>query len=203
MPDMPQQLQVQIAALRRLPGAGSQLADQLEQRWGIQGQANQALGSYQQGSNVNLFDQLSPQTLAMFGQLFNQQRANLGQAQTSAVGQANRSAGAYAASRGYDNPYSFQQRAQGNVYEAFAPQFGQLEAGNLEALLGGTQASNQFKRQGLFGLGGAQFQNAQFQEMIRQFQEQLQNQPGFLENLFSGLIGAGGRIGAAYAGRPG
>lgn len=196
MPYSPEQQALLNHYSGNTPWAGK-VKQNLMGQFDVNNQQQSGLNSYQQGANVNLFDKLDPQTLAMLKQIYGQENTNLTNAQNNALGGANRSAGAYASSQGYSNPYSFQERSRNNVYNAFAPQFGNLSASQGENLLNSTSQSNQFKRQGFFGLGGAQMDNARFQEMIRQFQEQMNNNPGFGESLFGNLLHAGGTLGGA------
>jgi hypothetical protein len=93
---------------------------------------------------------------------FNMQRGNLQRQQTSALGDASRFGGAYAAAKGYDNPYSFQENSRNKVYGAFAPQFGNLQESQMGQLLNSTAQSNQFKNQNQQWLN--QFQNQQGQQ---------------------------------------
>lgn len=126
---------------------------------------------------------------------FNMQRGNLQRQQTSALGDASRFGGAYAAAKGYDNPYSFQENSRNKVYGAFAPQFGNLEEGQMGQLLNSTAQSNQFKNQN--------------QQWLNQFQNQLgqqnwqRDQSGFdfFRDVLPGLLGGGAQLGAAAIGR--
>jgi hypothetical protein len=153
-------------------------------------QSNWAIGKQEEIGSQGLYD---PNQMAMImkmlGPYFQQQTQNLNQAQDRSLGQATRGAGAYAASQGYDNPFSMIQRARGGVYNAFAPQYGQLQENQLGMGLNAAAQNQQFRygnAQNLSGLWNQRFMK----------NEESKNQPTFWENLGSGLITGG--LGAAF-----
>jgi hypothetical protein len=111
------------------------------------------------------------------------------------LGDASRFGGAYAAAKGYDNPYSFQENSRNKVYSAFAPQFGNLEEGQMGQLLNATAGSNQFKTQ------NAQFAAQMQNQMAQQNWQRDQAGFDFFRDFLPGLFSGGGRIVAAGVGR--
>ena len=134
----------------------------------FQGAATNAYNTYQgqqTGPDPNQY--FNP---ALINQYFNQSRQNLSGIQGTTASQAQGDAGAFAASQGLLNPGGFVQRAGNNVYGAYAPQFGALEANRAQALQGNDIAKynalfqqQQANRQYQLGLGQLNLQQQQFQ----------------------------------------
>lgn len=147
-------------------------------------------------TNKGLFDpEILKQLQGILQPYFDQQMSNLNQSQTSALADARRAGGSYAASQGYDNPFSFINKAQSGVYGSFAPQFGNLQADQLGMLLNASAQNQQFKNQNFWRLDDAYRQNRQLGMM-----EDSQNF-NFFRDLFPGLLGGGFSLGAAALGR--
>lgn len=157
-----------------------------------QQQMNWAISKQNDIAGQGLFgnEQSMKELMKLLGPLFAQQTSNLDRAQGNALTGASRASGAYAASKGYDNPFSFQQRARGSVYDSFAPQYGQLQENQLGTTLSSAAQNQQFK------YGNAKDMTGLWSQLF-QMNEQAKNQPSFWENLLGGLIGAGGQLGAA------
>lgn len=156
---------------------------QQQMKWSIEKQnalANQGLFNPEDFKKI----------MQMLGPLFQQQMTGLNNAKNRGLSEASRYGSSYAASRGYDNPYALVQRARSGVENAYAPQYNQLIQSQLQTGLGANVQNQQFK------YGNASNMTNLWSQLMM-MNEQMKNQPSFWENLFSGLVGAGGQIGAA------
>lgn len=161
-------------------------------------------------AGLNLFD---PQTLSqlqqMFAPYFQSQQNNLvgqyNQTRGNLLSSAGENAGAVAAFKGYD-PSSYvanaRQRAENSISPSFFQSYSQQGSDQLQNLLNSVMQSGQFKA-GNLGQAGNIF-NSQAGNFLnqQQFREQLDSQPEWWEDALGGFIEGGGRIGAAYAGKP-
>lgn len=161
--------------------------------WMAEGQASG------QGGLPDFFSQLSPENmqraLALLGPIFAQQNSALNRQQNTAMTGATNQAGAYAASRGIDNPMSLLSRARSGVQEQFAPQFEALRTQQMQAPLSllGQQyqslvAGKQFDFNRQNTLLNAGMQNRQYED---------QNSFNFWRDAFPGILSGGAKVAAA------
>ena len=158
-----------------------------------------------QGGLPDYFSTLSPENLRramqLLGPLLQQQTGALNRQQNSALSDARNQAGAYAASRGYDNPGSMLSRAASGVREQFAPQFESLRTQQMQAPLSllGQQyqslvAGKQFDFNRQQALLGAAQQNREYDNA---------NSFNFWRDMFPGILSGGFNFATAGIGRGG
>jgi hypothetical protein len=161
-----------------------------------------------QGGLPDFFSQLSPENMqramTLLGPIFAQQTGALNRQQNTAMTGATNQAGAYAASRGIDNPMSLLSRARSGVQQQFAPQFDALRTQQMQAPLSllGQQyqslvAGKQFDFNRQQTLLGAAQQNRQYEDS-KKFDFWRDAFPGLLSGGFALATGGiGGMAGAA------
>jgi hypothetical protein len=154
-------------------------------------QSNMGISS--QIGGLNLYDPaVLEQLRTILAPYFSQQNQNLERNQGSALNQASRGAGAYAAAHGIEGA-GLQSRARSDVFSQFAPQFGQLQENQLGSLLNAGTSSQQFRAGNLMNQAGLNM--GLLQNYFNQSQQE--NEPSGWERAFGGLIRGGAQVGGA------
>lgn len=138
-------------------------------------------------------NQLDALTKRYFGQaqdsLYGQQQRDVGNAGSLATNQA--------FSGGFSNPYAFGQHAQSGIYGKYANAFGGLQSSYLQQMMQNPQTAYQSQ----LGANQSNYGNL-YQLLALKAGLAGQRSSGVAEGALGGLIGAGGQIGGALAGKP-
>lgn len=152
----------------------------------------QTLANEAYQSGTNLYD---PKVLAqlrdVLGPYFQQQAGQLSRQRLSSMNQAGQSAGAQAAFQGVSGA-AFAQSARQRAGAPYASAFGALTTDQLKTLIDATASSQAFKSSNLLEL----------LKIHTGFDMQNRANPTIWEQIFSGIIGGGAKIGAAAIGKP-